>query len=334
MNGEGTPGSVSVVYDGACPICRSAAHAVTLRKEHGALALVDARTMPGHRLCRTAEAKGLDLDKGMLIEAGGRLYYGAEATLFLASYGDPNRLTTKLARLLKRSRIASETAYVMLRGVRKLLLFLRGVDGLQKPSDAGRPIFAPVFGDDWERLPPVIRRHYPNRPFSDDVTRVEGVLDVMSAGPVRLLAPVLSALGQIPARNESGVPVTVTFRSDPGSAAFVFDREFRFSDGDYHFRSRMLHLGGGEVVEIMRYGFYWRCRYAWREGKVMLAHRGYGIRLFGRHVPLPLGLLLGRNEAEEVPLDAGSFGMMTRITHPLWGRVYEYRGRFSFMEDG
>ncbi|UUX51871.1 DUF4166 domain-containing protein [Nisaea acidiphila] len=334
MNGEPISAGVSVVYDGACPLCRSVAQAMALRTEHGTLALVDARTMQAHRLCRTAEEQGLDLDKGMLIEADGRLYYGAEATLFLARYGDPGQVLTKLARLLHRSRKASEMAYAILRGARKALLFLRDVDGLGKPSDASRPIFASVFGDDWERLPPVIRRHYPNRPFSDDATRVEGALDVVSAGPVRLLAPLLSALGQIPARNDHGVPVSVTFRSDPGSAAFVFDRRFRFDDGDYHFRSRMLHLGGGEVVEVMRYGFFWRCRYAWRNGKVILAHRCYGIRLFGCHVPLPLGLLLGRNEAEEVPVDTDSFEMMTQITHPLWGRVYEYRGRFSFVEDG
>lgn len=333
MNGEGMPGSVSIVYDGACPICRSVAHAMALRREYGPLVLVDARTMPDHPLCRAAEARGLDLDKGMLIEAGGRLYYGAEATLFLASYGDPGQVMTKLAMLLKRSRIVSELAYALLRGVRRLLLALRGVDGLEKPSDAGRPIFAPVFGADWECLPPVIRRHYPNRPYSNDSIRVEGVLDVVSAGPVRLLAPLLSALGQIPARNESGVPVAVTFRSDPASAAFTFDRRFRFDDGDYHFRSRMVHLGDGEVIEIMRLGFFWRCRYAWRNGTVVLAHRGYGIRLLGWNVPLPLGLLLGRNEAEEVPLDAHSFEMKTRITHPIWGRVYEYRGRFHFVEE-
>ena len=83
-----------------------------------------------------AEERGLDLDRGMLIEADGRIYYGAEATLFLSSYGDPGRLMTKLARCLKGSRIASEVAYAMLRSVRSVLLLIRGVDRLAKPNDA------------------------------------------------------------------------------------------------------------------------------------------------------------------------------------------------------
>lgn len=136
MKGDTAFGGVSIVYDGACPLCRSAVYAMALRKEYGTLALVDARTMPEHRLCRTAEERGLDLDRGMLIELDGRLYYGAEVTLFLASYGDPGRLMTTLARVLRRSRVASELAYALLRGVRRVLLAFRGVDRLGKPSDA------------------------------------------------------------------------------------------------------------------------------------------------------------------------------------------------------
>lgn len=132
MNGGRAIRGVSVVYDGACPICRLATRAMALRREYGTLTLVDARTLPEHRLCRMAEERGLDLDRGMLIEAGGRLYYGAEVTLFLASYGDPDRVMTKLARCLGRSRAASAAVYGLLRAVRRVLLVIRGVERLGK----------------------------------------------------------------------------------------------------------------------------------------------------------------------------------------------------------
>ncbi len=31
------------------------------------------------------------------------------------------------------------------------------------------PIFAEVFGAQWDRLPPALKAHYANRPFSNDV---------------------------------------------------------------------------------------------------------------------------------------------------------------------
>ncbi|WP_420403266.1 DCC1-like thiol-disulfide oxidoreductase family protein [Nisaea sp.] len=139
MSGAQSSEGISLVYDGACPICRSFVHAVVLRKEYGSLALIDARAMPEHRLCRTAEERGLDLDKGMLIEAAGRLYYGAEATLFLASHGEPDRVMTKFARGLRASRTASAMVYVLLRAVRRILLVLQGVDRLDTRRTAKKP---------------------------------------------------------------------------------------------------------------------------------------------------------------------------------------------------
>jgi len=37
------------------------------------------------------------------------------------------------------------------------------------------PTFKAIFGDDWDQLPPIMRKHYANRPNSNDTTVVEGV---------------------------------------------------------------------------------------------------------------------------------------------------------------
>jgi hypothetical protein len=39
--------------------------------------------------------------------------------------------------------------------------------------------------------------------------------------------------------------------------------------------------------------------------------------------------ILGAGYAEEYALDAERFSMFTHITHPWWGKVYEYKGVFQ-----
>ena len=162
--------------------------------------------------------------------------------------------------------------------------------------------------------------------------QVDGTLDVMCKGPIRLLAPLLSFLGQIPACNEIGVPVTVLFRSDPTSADFRFDRVFNFKGAKpYAFRSRMRQIKDNEVVEIMRFGLAWKIFYLWDCEKVVLRHNGYALSLFGRLMPLPLTFLLGSGYAEEIAIDEDTFDMRTHIHHPWWGKVFEYKGRFNII---
>lgn len=196
------------------------------------------------------------------------------------------------------------------------------------------PIFKSIFGDAWDVLPPIIQKHYANRPCTNDITVVEGTLDVMCKPPLIWLAPLMSLLGQIPAHNEKDVPVTVHFLSDRDSLAFHFNRTFHFKNANpYTFRSRMLQIKNNEVIEVMRFGLGWKMLYLWDGHKVILRHRGYALYLFGHFIPVPLTLLMGEGYAEEIPVDDETFDMMTHITHPWWGKMYEYRGRFRMAKE-
>ena len=193
------------------------------------------------------------------------------------------------------------------------------------------PTFLSIFGDSWDELPPVMKKHYANRPYTDDLTVVEGSLDVLCKHPLKFFAPVIKLMGQVPPYNQKNVPVTVRFESDKDTRAFHFNRIFQFNKDTkpYSFRSRMLQVKGNEVVEIMRYGLGWRMLYVWDGQKVYLKHQGYVFLLFGLFIPIPLGLLVGKGYGEEIPVDDETFDMMVCIQHPWWGKVYEYKGRFK-----
>ena len=195
------------------------------------------------------------------------------------------------------------------------------------------PTFQSIFGDAWNQLPTVIHKHYANRPFSNDLTIVKGELDVMCAGPIKWLAPLMRFMGQIPPVNELQVPVLVHFHSSSESQDFHFKRSFKFKHHPlYSFHSKMRQVKGDEVVEVMRFGLCWRLFYRWQDDKVKLIHKGYAFQLFGYLIPLPLTILLGQGYAEETAIDDDTFDMITTITHPWWGQIYEYKGRFKVLQ--
>jgi len=194
------------------------------------------------------------------------------------------------------------------------------------------PIFKPIFGESWDNLPPVMKAHYANRPFCEDAFRVKGTMAVWAAPMLKIFAPITRLLGWIPIAHAKNIPVTVDFKSNPQSSDFHFVRTFHFpGKKSYVFHSRMIPGGGNHMAERMNCGACWRIAFQWEDGKVKLRHRGYGLNVFGTILPLPLNWILGSVHAEEWPLGDNSFGMAVEIHHPLFGKIYEYRGDFELV---
>jgi hypothetical protein len=71
--------------------------------------------------------------------------------------------------------------------------------------------------------------------------------------------------------------------------------------------------------------------YFWEVDRVMLRHKGYALRVFGHFIPLPISFLLGRGDAEEIPVSDNAFDRCATITPPWCGKIYEYKGRFNLV---
>jgi hypothetical protein len=194
------------------------------------------------------------------------------------------------------------------------------------------PIYATLFGNSSAQLPAVFCKHYANKPYSQDVFRADGQLDITCHGPFKLMAPLLKWLGQVPPFTACNVPVTVLFCSEPHSNALIMDRLFHFEHGPYRFRSKIIPLENGNAIEVMRYRLCWKMRFIWDDNKVRLEAHSYGLYLFGHYIPLPLGWLLGKADADEQAIDDSHFSMQTSITHPLWGKVYGYAGILKMVD--
>ena len=218
-----------------------------------------------------------------------------------------------------------------------MMLILTDVGFLRRYLDKmapNLPIFQSVFAEQWQELPPVMHKHYANRPYCDDVVTVEGKMDVEFGWLVRLLSPFLRVFGALVPYQGKDIPVTVQFRSEPDSAAYCLDRTFNFTNKKpYVFYSKMVVIKRDIIVEFMKYGIGWKHCYSYNDDKVKLEHLGYVWKIFGRIIPIPLGLFLGCGYAEEEALDQNNFRMKMNITHPMFGKMYEYKGRFKIIGD-
>jgi predicted DCC family thiol-disulfide oxidoreductase YuxK len=323
-----------VVYDGECPVCRHAAYALRIKQQFGEFHLLDARTNTGHPLLQIINDRKLDLDDGMVIFCDGRVFHGATALGFLAAYGEDKGLFNRINRFLFRSDRVAALMYPWLRALRNALLKMRNkrpIDNLQLHAE---PIFKSVFGEQWDDLPVVMKKHYANHPYSTDKVIVEGMLDVQYRGPLRLLQPVFRLLGTVPIVNEHNVAITVHFDSSPDSKTFGFNRQFHFREHrPYRFRTRMLQIDGNEMIEIMRFGLCWRFQYRWENDAVVLGHRGYALKLLGHLIPLPLHWITGRGDAIERAIDDDHFDMEVTLVHPWFGEIYRYAGRFKVTKE-
>lgn len=114
------PPDLTIVYDGDCPFCAAYVRMTRLRAAAGRVALVDARA--GGPVVDEARAEGLDLDAGMVVKAGGRLYHGDAAMTLLAGLTTPSGAFNRIAAWAFRSPSRARLIYPPLVAGRNLTL--------------------------------------------------------------------------------------------------------------------------------------------------------------------------------------------------------------------
>ena len=111
---------IFLIYDKECPACDYYCSVVRIRESVGNLVLVDARD--AGPVMDEITAAGLDIDQGMVLKAGDKLYYGSDAIHTLALMSTRSGIFNRLAHWLFRSKRVSAVIYPILRGCRNLLL--------------------------------------------------------------------------------------------------------------------------------------------------------------------------------------------------------------------
>jgi hypothetical protein len=113
---------IFLVYDKQCPVCDLYCSLARIRADVGDLKLVDARD--GGPLMSEITAAGLDIDEGMVLKVGARLYYGADAIHVLSLMSTRAGVFNRIAYCSFRSPAGARILYPILCAMRNLLLKL------------------------------------------------------------------------------------------------------------------------------------------------------------------------------------------------------------------
>ena len=116
--------AIYLVYDKECPACDYYCNMVRIQDSVGKLIQIDARQPSS--FMDDITAAGLDIDQGMVLIVGDRMYYGADAIHVLATMGTRSGVFNRLSYWCFRSKAVSAVLYPILRTCRNLLLKFLG----------------------------------------------------------------------------------------------------------------------------------------------------------------------------------------------------------------
>lgn len=137
--GKMAPDEILIVYDRGCPACELFATLTRVRAAAGELRLVDARD--GGPVMAEITRRGLDIDHGMVVVAGGETYYGADAIHALALMSSRSGAFNRINYWAFRSKRVARVLYPVLRAMRNLLLKLRGKEKINNLGRANNEWF-------------------------------------------------------------------------------------------------------------------------------------------------------------------------------------------------
>ncbi len=130
---------IQLVYDKQCPVCDLYCRLADVRESEGTLRRVDARDES--EVLNEITALGLDIDEGMALKVGDKLYYGSDAIHELALLSSGKGISNRLMHIVFRSRRRAAALYPVLKAMRNLLLKILGRSRINNLGIPGRTRF-------------------------------------------------------------------------------------------------------------------------------------------------------------------------------------------------
>jgi hypothetical protein len=191
-----------------------------------------------------------------------------------------------------------------------------------------------ALGGAVEQLHPRLRAYTAAVP-DGSVGRGSGVFDVAGA-PHKWLWPLLLPLSRVGVLHPAfgaGVPFRIENRPGPGPSVSA-ERTLLFRSGPWTMRDR-IGIEAGRLVDDLG-PFRVGLSAAVRNGALLLTSSALTVRIAGSRIPVPRALTPVLRLEERYDDASDRQHVHLRLSHPLVGVLYEYRGRFRYTieEDG
>lgn len=193
------------------------------------------------------------------------------------------------------------------------------------------PLLQKALGEDWNKLPSVIQRHY--SVAIDSKTCLKGAMEIAYPNYLLPLISLIHLCGGLVVRRGKDIETRVEKTTSQQNTQLCWKRTLKYYDGEKdYFYSQMSYLQNHELIETVRFGFGLRLKVSVDHG--MLVYRSNGhIWQCGRfRLTFPDWLLLGTATITETPISDQQFRLNFSINHPLLGNCYCYSGIFQYCE--
>lgn len=180
-----------------------------------------------------------------------------------------------------------------------------------------------ALGSDWDKLPPALQAHYRFGTTTDT-----GRMDIEYPRFMQPFLSVLRAFGALVNRRGQQVPTAVE-KNVVGERQH-WRRTITYPDGKViHFDSFWISAGHGQVIEFVNPVLGLQMA-PYVTGN-RLHYRGvrFVVKLGPVLLPIPEWMVLGHTTIVEEAIDESHFVMDFRLTHPLFGQLFRYSGKFE-----
>ena len=115
---------ITIVYDGECPFCSNFVALMTLKEAVGRVDLIDARS--AHPIVGTLFEQKYDLDEGMVVIYGEKIYYGSDAVAIISALSNHDGWIARLISLALRRPRRANVIYPWMKAGRRTVLKMLG----------------------------------------------------------------------------------------------------------------------------------------------------------------------------------------------------------------
>ena len=180
-----------------------------------------------------------------------------------------------------------------------------------------------ALGDDWNKLPAALQAHYQFGTTTDT-----GYMDIEYP---RFMQPLLNVLRLVGALvNRGGKQVSTVVEKSVAGERQYWRRTIQYADGKVvYFNSFWVSAGSNQVIEFVNpiLGLQMSVRVV--DGRLEYCGERFVVKLGAVLLPIPEWLALGHTRIVEEAVDENNFAMDFHITHPWFGQVFRYSGKFQ-----
>lgn len=180
-----------------------------------------------------------------------------------------------------------------------------------------------ALGSDWDKLPPALQAHY-----GYGTTVDIGHMDIEYPNFMQPFLSILRVFGALV--NRSGQQIPTRVEKNVVAERQYWRRTISYPDGKViNFNSYWVLADSNQLIEFVNPLLGLQMAMHVEGGQLHYRGVRYVVKLGAWHLPIPEWLALGHTTILETEIDETHFAMDFRLTHPLFGQIFRYAGKFE-----